>query len=179
MLVGLNGESRSGKDSVAQILVRKYGFTQVALATAIRNILLDLDPWVHLNNGTLVELSVLHSNCGGDWDEIKARSRDSVEWMIKLGQSARSHVSEDVWLQAAFPFGERLSGNIVVSDIRQPNEVVFLHRHGGLLWRIERPGTEKRGMDDLLKNVSIDAIIDNSGTIEQLEEILLSIMEKR
>lgn len=178
MLIGLNAESRAGKDSVAQILVRKYGFTQVALATAIRNILLDLDPWISLNSGEKRHLADFHLEVGGDWDIIKDESRDAVEWMIKLGQSARTNVSEDVWLEAAFPSGQRIVGNdIVVSDIRQMNEVQFMYRNGGELWKIKRDGTEKRGMDDLLRNVKFDETISNNGTLEDLENTVDLIME--
>lgn len=182
-LIGLNGASRSGKDSVAQILVRKYDFRQVALATAIRDILLDLDPLIICNDGNTVFLKELYSMYSGDWDKIKAASSDSVEYMIRLGQSARNIISEDVWINAAFSeinFPEGFSNtNIVVSDIRQPNEVEYIHRFGGELWKIERPNSEQRGMDGLLKGVNFDAHVYNDGTLQTLEEKVDWIIEHR
>lgn len=181
MLIGLNGVSRSGKDSVAAILVRKYGFQQVALATAIRQILLDLNPLIEDDNGTIHTLQGLWHDNYKDWDRIKAESRSSVDYMIGLGQSARDTIGEDVWLQAAFPSMDYhpQDGHIVVSDIRQPNEVEFLHRWGGELWKVERPelGAAKRGMDDLLKGIRFDAQIVNDGTLGDLEDIVSLIME--
>jgi hypothetical protein len=180
MIIGLHGESRAGKDSVAQILVKNYWFTQKALATPIRNILLDLNPWLRDNFGDLVQLRWLYEECDGNWDMIKAKSKDSVEYMIRLGQSARDNIHEDVWIESAFPSvlggDDTLEENIVVSDIRQPNEVNFIKMLGGELWLIERPGTEKRGMDGLLKDVKWDVRIANTGTLEDLSKTVQSIM---
>lgn len=179
MLVGLNGVSRSGKDSVARILVNKFGFEQRALADGIRKILLHLNPWLRDNDGDLVQLRWLYEECLGDWDLVKARSQDSVEFMIRLGQQARDTISEDVWLQAAFPdmtYNESIDGHVVISDIRQPNEVLFVQQWSGELWKVERPGTKKRGMDSLIDQVSFDIEIDNDGSLEDLEDRVSSIM---
>lgn len=181
MLIGLHGESRAGKDSVARILVDQYGFEQRALATGIRTMLLDLNPWLRDNFGDLVQLRWLYEECDGDWDRIKASSKDSVEFMIRLGQSARDTISEDVWIQSQFPtmrFDVFKEGNVVISDIRQPNEVDFLRRWGGELWKVERKGTEKRGMDSLLKDVKFDATIVNNGTLADLANTVGVIMEE-
>lgn len=175
MLIGLHGVSRSGKDSVASVLVRDFGFTQIALATAIRSILLDLNPWLRDNDGDLVQLRWLYEECDGDWDVIKAKSKDSVEFMIRLGQSARDRIDEDVWINAALSDVDP-KAHIVVSDIRQPNEVEYIRSFGGELWKIERPGTETRGMDDLLKGTRFDATIVNDGTLDDLSDTVHWLM---
>lgn len=181
MLIGLHGKSRSGKDSVAGVLVRKYGFTQVALATAIRELLLKLNPMLEDDNGNLHSMQGLWHDNLKDWDMIKAESRESVELMIRLGQGARDIIGEDVWLSAAFPgmMYFHSDGNVVVSDVRQPNEVEFIRRKGGELWYIERPElTESRGMDGLLKGVQFDEIILNNGTLADLEETVSQTFER-
>lgn len=181
MLIGLHGESRAGKDSVARILVEDFGFQQVALATRIRNILLDLNPWLRDNFGDLVQLRWLYEECDGDWDMIKAKSKDSVDFMIRLGQSARDNISEDVWIEAALggvKYGFPPEGNIVISDIRQLNEVELIRAYDGELWKIERPGTEKRDMDGLLKGVTFEANIVNDGTLKDLRDTVHWIMSQ-
>lgn len=179
MIIGLHSDkSRAGKDSIAGILVRKYGFQQVALASAIREMMLRIDPLLFPNHDMPVRLSELYKRCDGDWDRIKAESRDSVDFMIGLGQSARDIVGEGVWIQAAFPQGVP-EYNVVVSDIRQPNEVTFIQEHGGELWYVERPSlsdSEKRGMDGLLSDVGWDAHIVNDGDLADLEETVDRIM---
>lgn len=183
MLIGLHGISRSGKDSVASILVRKYGFRQIALANAIRSLLLKLDPLLEDDSGNVHSMQGLWHDSYKDWDIVKAVSRESVEYMIRLGQGARDIIGEDVWLSAAFPgmMYFHSDGNVVVSDVRQPNEVEFIQRKGGELWYIERPslGTESRGMDGLLKEVTFDATIINSGTLDNLETTVSCAYEQR
>lgn len=186
MLIGLHSDrSRAGKDSVAGILVRKYGFRQVALADAIRKMLLEIDPWVEDDsNYEIVRLSQLHKDYNGDWDQIKATCRESVDLMIALGQSARDIISEDVWLNAAFPtmnYHPERDGHIVISDIRQPNEVEFLQRWGGELWYVERPSLDdsnKRGMDGLLRDAHFEARIVNDGSLADLEDTVSWIIEQ-
>lgn len=163
MLIALTGASRAGKDSTAHILVDKYGFEQVALATAIRNILLDLN--LDINGDGL---RYIHQECGGDWDVIKAKYPESVDFMIRLGQSCRDNIGIDVWLRAALDSYDP-SKNVVVSDCRQPNEVEWVRSHGGLLWRVTRPGAEQiRAMDNLLDGIEFDAVIVNDGTLDDL-----------
>lgn len=179
MLIGLNGNSRAGKDSVAGILVRNYGFRQVALATKIREILLDLNPYIDDNPAHKPYfLKELYENCDGDWDRIKSAGPGSVDWMIALGQSLRDRLGEDVWINAAFPKGMSGERRIVISDIRQPNEVTWVQENGGELWHIERPdGAQKRGMDGLLSGVHWDAHIVNDGTLADLEETVRQNIE--
>jgi hypothetical protein len=104
--------------------------------------------------------------------------------MIGLGQSARDVISEDVWLNAAFPtmsYDPQRDGHIVISDIRQPNEVEFLYQWGGELWYVERPGLDdanKRGMDGLLKDAHFEARIVNDGTLADLEDTVSWIIEQ-
>lgn len=185
MLIGLHSDrSRAGKDSVAGILVRKYGFRQVALADAIRKMLLEIDPLVEDDNYNVKRLSDIHWELDGDWDKIKADCRESVDLMIALGQSARDIISEDVWLNAAFPtmsYDPERDGHIVISDIRQPNEVEFLYQWGGELWYVERPSLDdstKRGMDGLLKDAHFEARIVNDGTLASLEDKVSWIIEQ-
>jgi len=168
MLIGLSGASRAGKDSVAHILVKDYGFEQVALASAIRKILLDLDPMLN-DEQSLVNV---FQRCDGDWDRVKAEAPGSVEWMISLGQSCRDNIGEDVWLRAALNNYDP-SKNMVISDCRQVNEVQWIRDHGGMLWKIFRPRLEQfRGMDNLLDDVEFDAVLINDGSLEHLESLV-------
>lgn len=181
MLIALHGISRSGKDETAKILVRKYGFKQIALASAIRSLLLGINPLLEDNDGEVHTMQGLWHDNYKDWDRVKAESRESVELMIRLGQSARDILGEDVWINAAFPNGydQVLDGHIVISDCRQPNEVEFLYRYGGEIWKIERPELgESRGMDGLLKDVRFEATIVNDGSLADLETIVSNIIEQ-
>lgn len=170
-LIGLYGPSRAGKDSVAAVLQKDFGFVQKAMAEAIREILLGLNPIIRDNDGEYWYMKDLYNAYDGDWDKIKAASKDSVDYMIRLGQTCRDVLGEEVWLNRVLPPGE-LKESICISDVRQPNEYYAIKDRGGQVWRITRPGTEKRGMDGLLDHLEFDAHIQNIGTLFDLRGIV-------
>lgn len=158
MIIGLYGDSRAGKDSVAKVLVEDYGFEQRNMATAIRKMMLHIDPLLETVDYEPVPLSLLYEDFKGDWDLIKSESPDSVEFMINLGQAARDIIGEDVWLEVAL---KNPPEKLVIADVRQPNEYQRIKSLGGQVWKITRPGTKRRGMDGLLDGYEFDAHIDN------------------
>lgn len=170
-IIGLYGPSRAGKDSVAAVLNDDFGFTQKAMAEGIREILLGLNPLVQKNDGDICHMKTLLWECENDWDKVKAISFDSVDYMIRLGQSCRDTLGETVWLDRVLPDGE-LKDSICISDVRQPNEYTAIKRRGGVVWKISRPGTEKRGMDGLLDHLEFDAHIINRGSLSDLRGIV-------
>jgi len=69
-LIGLSGPKRSGKDTIAQMLVEERGFVKYSLATPIKQMLLDLDPFV---DGP-TSLARFLDSLDGDWDAASART---------------------------------------------------------------------------------------------------------
>lgn len=177
-LVGLYGASRSGKDTVAGVLVRHHGFEQRNMASPIRQILLDINPsvvWEDEEAGNLRKVSLVSVVTEWGWDVVKARFPETIEMMISLGQSMRD-IDPGIWLNACV---SRPFTNLVIADVRQPNEAQFITDHGGELWKVEREGSQVRGMDGILDDWDFAATINNNGTIEELEKIVREIMEAR
>jgi dephospho-CoA kinase len=54
MIIGLSGYAQSGKDTVAKVLVEKYGYRRVAFADPIRDLLYGMDPLVPKGYGESV-----------------------------------------------------------------------------------------------------------------------------
>lgn len=170
-LIGLYGPSRAGKDSVAQFAHEDFGYEQRAMASAIRGILLELDPWIMDNDGAYWTFEQLYKNCGENWDVVKREARDSVDYMIRLGQACRDYLGEDTWLNSVLP-APNYMGKIIISDVRQPNEYWAIKERGGVIWKVMRPGVEKRGMDGLLEGYQFDSIIDNRGSLVDLRGVV-------
>lgn len=170
-LIGLYGPSRAGKDSVAYFLHQDFGFTQKAMADGIRQILLGLNPILKDNGGVVWELLDLFDACHGDWDIVKARASESVDYMINLGQACRDVLGEQVWLERVIKDFDG-DNSICISDVRQPNEYHAIKELGGQVWKISRPGVVKRGMDGLLEGLDFDATIDNRGSLADLRGIV-------
>ena len=178
MLLGLYGNSRSGKDTTANVLVKNHGFEQRNMANPIRQVLLDINPplvWKDENDGLLRSSNLVSEVVSWGWDIVKSRHPETVEWMISLGQGMRD-LDPDVWLNACI---KELFTDLVIADVRQPNEAEFIHKYGGELWKVERKNSQVRGMDGLLDDWDFAAIINNNGTIEELEETVEMILEGR
>ena len=175
MIIGLSGYARSGKDTVAKYLVESHGFKRVAFADAIRNMLLDVNPYIGFgpSNSSHTTLADLVAAVG--WEG--AKEHYEVRRLLQdLGVSARQYIGEDVWIKAALrtpSSGE----NIVITDVRFTNEADAIKKLGGRIWRIIRPGVEAVNQhisETQMTAYPFDELINNDGDIRRLEnEVLL------
>lgn len=108
MKIALIGKSRSGKDTVAEYLVKKHGMRNYKLSCGITEIIKKYFP--------------------SDFEKgVKLRGH-----YIKIGQSLRE-LDEDVWVNHTLNKINYLWGNLenlVISDVRQENEFIRLHEEG-------------------------------------------------
>lgn len=133
MIVGLSGYARSGKDSVAEILVNDYGFTRLAFADAIRDMLYDMDVIVACSpTGRIAGLVDLVG-----WD--KAKETNEVRRLLQnLGVAARTRVNENIWVQAVLR-KMKPESDYVITDVRFKNEADAIQAFEGHMWRVTRP----------------------------------------
>jgi len=172
MIIGLSGYARSGKDTVAKVLVNHYGFECVSFADPIRKILYAIDP--KINGNSLVDLVDEYG-----WD-IAKQNPEVREMLQYLGYSARVHIYKDVWIMAAFS-KMREDRNYVIADVRFQNEAEVIQSHQGHIWRIERPGIEpvnSHVSEWELDKFDFDNILLNDGTVEQLEFLVKKTYDK-
>ena len=178
-LIGLTGRAGAGKSTVATHLVRAHGFYEVALAEPLRAALMMM---FGLSEDDLLD---------------RARKEAVIPWigvsprrlMQTLGTEwGRAVCGEDIWLRVAAneiavhraltaldPEGG--TSQVVVSDIRFPNEAAWLHAQGGVLWHIVRPqelpayGIEAAHVSERgLPVEDGDVVIDNDNTVPDLIE---------
>ena len=133
-VIGLTGYAQSGKDTVASILVEKYGYRRIAFADKIRDFLYGINPMVACSpTGYLQDLVNLVG-----WNE--AKKEPQVRRLLQdLGISARELLDENIWITSAL--GKINSGErVVVTDVRFENEAMMIKLMGGQLWRVKRVG---------------------------------------
>jgi len=69
---------------------------------------------------------------------------------------------------------------VVIDDVRFPNEAEMIRRLGGELWLVDRPNVVYEGdhaSEGALADVVPDAVINNSGSLEQLREVVAALLE--
>lgn len=172
-LIGLTGYAQSGKDTVASILVEKYGYRRIAFADKIRDFLYGVNPMVACSpTGYLQDLVNLVG-----WD--KAKQEPQVRRLLQdLGISARELLDEDIWVNSALK-GVTSGERIVVTDVRFENEAAKISLLGGQLWRIKRVGVgpvNDHVSESELDGYKVDQIFVNNGTLEDLAVLITTRM---
>ena len=200
-IIGLSGYARSGKDAAAKVLVEEFGFTRVAFADKLREVLYALNPIVESyfwypdppngldskpEDGTGIFLQEVIDSVG--WDGYKeTRYGPEIRRLLqRLGTEAgRKTLWDSIWIDAALT-GYPDDAKIVVTDCRFPNEAQAIYDRGGKMWRIKRngvgPATSADGSvhssETSLDDWSFDSFIVNNGTLEQFEAAVMSLHDR-
>jgi len=171
MILGLTGYARTGKDTVAEILIKDYGFERIAFADPIRNLLFELNPLV---NG--VRLQDMVNEYG--WEITK--SQIEVRRLLQnLGVGARNVFGENFWINQAL-LKVNLSKDYVVTDVRFKNEIAAIRKLPSRIWRIQRSGVvavNNHISEHDLDDVEVDYTLLNEGPIEYLSTLVEEQMQ--
>ena len=172
-IIGLTGYAQSGKDTLASILVEKYGYSRIAFADKIRDFLYGINPMVACSpTGYLQDLVNLVG-----WD--KAKQEPQVRRLLQdLGISARDLIDENIWVTAALGNVDS-DQRVVVTDVRFENEALMIKLMGGQLWRVKRVGVgpvNDHVSESELDGYKMDQIFVNNGTLGDLELLVTTRM---
>lgn len=149
MLIGVTGYAQHGKDTTGSFLEEHYGGQKVAFADQLRSLAMYVDPWVRPydprfqspKDVSALRYSELLDAVG--YENAK-RFPEVRQFLVDLGIGVRMYLGEDAWVKALelriMP-AVVAGANVVVTDVRFPNEAEFIREYGKLL-RVERPGVE-------------------------------------
>lgn len=131
IIIGLTGRAGSGKDTLASYLVVHHGFTQLAYADPIRD-MLELGMGIESHHLREDKESLI------PWLGVSGR-----HLMQTLGTEwGRDLIRQDLWRLLLMRRLDRLqeeTDRFVISDLRFENEAAFLRDQlGGVVWHIER-----------------------------------------
>jgi hypothetical protein len=186
VIVGLTGMAGSGKDSVADILVRNHGYTRIAFADPLRSMALALNPMVdwgrnHLEISGPVRLRDVVDRDG--WDVAKRFYPEVRRTLQRFGTEViRDHVGPNFWVDTAMAkIVSQPDRNWVITDCRFPNEAEAVVDYGGAVVLVVRPGLEplpgshasEAGVGDGL----IQARLFNRGTLDDLDLRVAELVE--
>jgi hypothetical protein len=177
MIIGLSGYAGSGKDEVAKILMKEYGFRRIAFADKVREVLYEIDPVVmvdvHYKDITVKDLV----NDEG-WDDAK-KNKEVRALLQNLGVAIRNNIGLDAWVDAALK-DVSPDENVVVTDVRFINEASKIKAMGGVLWRVKRPNVlavNNHISETELDGYKVDQIFANSGSLEDLNMLVKNRMK--
>lgn len=179
MIIGLSGYARSGKDTIAEFLVEKHGFTRLAFADPMREALLRLNPNITVSGQAGISLSSVVHTLG--WERLKELSPDVRGLLQRLGtEVGREMFGEYFWIDYLMNKALEIKGNVVISDVRYINEANAIKLWNGQVWRVNRPGTEAANGHtseiemDSFRN--FDVVVTNDTTLDELFLELTGLM---
>lgn len=172
MIIGLCGAAGSGKDTVAGILKREAGFSDISFAEPIYRAV-----------AAVTGMSV---------EQLSDRriKEQPIEWLGRsprvllqtLGTEwGRDTIRDDIWVRIAMQRAAEVT-HAAITDVRFANEAQAIRDAGGVVWRVVRPlavldeeaarHPSEAGIADGL----VDAVIDNSGTLDDLEAAIRRLL---
>lgn len=158
IIVGLMGKIGSGKDTAAEWLVARHGFTRLAFADELRKELVE-------EYGVPFELFTDRALKEVPCEALGGRSPREV--MREHGGWRRDVFGEDYWVNkiaAIIHASSAAKGRYVISDVRLPNEYDWIASEEGILFRVVRPAMEigeahadftETALDDYPANVEL------------------------
>lgn len=163
MILGISGKAGSGKDTIANII--KYSHPEYNI--------------IHFADGIKSTVADL---CGLNWYDVNTQTgkKEFVSWLDnitvrellqKFGTAIRKEVHPDFWVRVTMQDIQGID-NVIIPDVRFPNEKKAIEDKGGIVIRVERPNIEQMDHESetALDNYSFKYIIHNDGTLEDLSE---------
>ncbi len=173
MIIGLSGYAQTGKDTIANYLVKNHGFVKISFADPIREALYKLSPYVRVGDMPPVALSMAVDRLG--WEDLKRLSPDTRELLQRLGtEVGREMFGKDFWVnQAMLKANEH--DKVVFADVRFPNEVEAILEASGDVWRVSKPSVQpvnRHVSETSLDTYEFKREIHNLGSFEDLYETI-------
>lgn len=151
MRIGLVGFASCGKGTVADFLVEKYGFTKLSFADSLKDAVSAIFCWPrHLLEGDTKESREFRETVDEWWTKKFGWTVTPRIILQKVGTDAlRNVINPDIWI---FSIEKRMEGieNVVIADVRFPNEMKFIRDVGGFNIRVKR-GPEPEWFDAAFK----------------------------
>lgn len=141
MIVGFVGFIGSGKDTAADYLVNFHEFRRDSFANTLKDAVAAVFGW----DRTLLE--------GRTKEAREWREQVDIWWANRLGiptltprwvlqhwgtDVLRNNFHDDIWIASLENKMRKTRDNIVISDVRFPNEIKAIHNSGGIVVRIKR-----------------------------------------
>jgi len=178
MIVGLSGQKRSGKDTIAAYLVKEHNFERKAFADPLKRsvaALFDI-PFSEVDKLKLdpqVEVIIRKWKDGNIFEDYVRMNKRT--FLQRYGTEAHRDVfGQDFWLDHTLPVQGFYPGRaIVVTDVRFTNEAARIRELGGIVVRVSRNNSSAAPSDQDQHRSEVidfdwDYLIENDGTFGDL-----------
>jgi hypothetical protein len=141
MIIGFVGFIGSGKDTAADYLVNTHGFRRDSFANTLKDAVSAVFGWDRvLLEGRTKEAREWREQVDPWWAERLAMPTLTPRWVLQYWgtEVCRNAFHDDIWIASLENKMRKTSDNIVISDVRFPNEIKAIHNAGGIVVRVKR-----------------------------------------
>lgn len=141
MVVGLVGFIGSGKDTAADYLVNFHEFRRYSFANTLKDAVSAVFGWDRvLLEGRTAEARAWREEVDEWWAKRLGIPKLTPRWVLQYWGTdvLRNHFHDDIWIASLENKMRKTRDNIVISDVRFPNEITAIHNAGGLVVRIKQ-----------------------------------------
>lgn len=159
MIVGFVGFIGSGKDTAADYLVNFYEFRRDSFANTLKDAVSAVFGWDRvLLEGRTKQARDWREQVDTWWAQRLGMPNLTPRWVLQNWgtEVCRNAFHDDIWIASLENKMRKTTDNIVISDVRFPNEIKAIHDAGGIVVRI------KRGQDPEWYDAAVSA---NAGPI--------------
>ena len=177
MLLGICGLIGSGKDTVAEHLVKHHGFKRDSFAKSLKDAVSSMFNWDRkMLEGNTSESRAWREQPDAFWSERFGKPI-TPRWVLQYfgTEVMRGQMYDAIWVDSVI--GRYKGENTVISDTRFINEIKTIKAHGGKIMLVKkgelptREEMQKQGAHqsewDWIGS-DFDYIIENNGTKEDL-----------
>ncbi len=141
MIIGFVGFIGCGKDTAADYLVNYHEFRRDSFANTLKDAVAAVFGWDRfLLEGRTKEAREWREQRDLWWSERLNIPHLTPRWVLQYWGTdvLRNNFHDDIWIASLENRLRKSKDNIVISDVRFPNEINAIHNAGGLVVRIKR-----------------------------------------
>ena len=204
MIIGVCGFIGSGKDTIADYLVNFHEFRRESFANTLKDAVSSVFGWDRtMLEGRTKESREWREQVDEWWAKRLAMPTLTPRWVLQYWgtEVCRKTFHDDIWIASLENKLRQSKDNVVVSDVRFPNEIRAIKNLGGKIVWVQRGALpewyEHAVQANAGSNVAInemkirkvhasewawigsefDAILDNNGTIDMLFNQTKNLLE--
>lgn len=140
MIIGFVGLIGAGKDTAADYLVNYHGFRRDSFANTLKDAVAAVFGWDRvLLEGRTKEARAWREEVDTWWSE-RLGMQITPRWVLQQWgtEVCRRAFHDDIWIASLENRLLKSKDDIVISDVRFPNEIAAIHKAGGLVVRVKR-----------------------------------------
>jgi hypothetical protein len=141
MIIGFVGFIGSGKDTAADYLVNYHGFRRESFANTLKDAVAHVFGWDRtMLEGRTKQAREWREQVDPWWAERLNMPKLTPRWILQYWgtEVCRKAFHDDIWIASLENKLRNSKDDVVISDVRFPNEIKAIHNLNGKVIRIKR-----------------------------------------